>query len=92
MDPPRVTAASGKQAVEMSKSSAVGRPFCQGNRNHGLSMKNPDTETIFGARTDRLQRETVDGLHEQIKYFFKSILLKKWYRWGAGNIASRDHT
>ena len=51
-------------------------------------MKNPDTETILGARTDRLQRETVDGVHEQIKYIFKLILLKKWYRWGAGDIAS----
>ena len=50
-------------------------------------MKNPDTETIFGARTDRLQRETVDGLHEQIKYNFKLILLKKWYRRGAMDIA-----
>ena len=39
-------------------------------------MKNPDTETIFGARTDRLRRETVDGVHEQIKYNFKLILLK----------------
>lgn len=88
MDPPRVTAASGKHAVEMSKSSAVGQPFCQGNRNHGFSMKNPDTETIFGAS----QRETVDRIHEQIKYFFKSILLKKWYRWGAGDIASQAYT
>ena len=43
-------------------------------------MKNPDTATIFGARTGRLQRETVDSVHEQIKYFFSFILLRKWYR------------
>ena len=71
-----MTAASGKQAVEMSKSSAVGQLFCQGNPNHRFSMKNPDAATILGTRTGRLRRETVDGVHEQIKYNFKLILLK----------------
>ena len=51
-------------------------------------MKNPDTATILGARTGRLQRETVNGINEQIKYFFTSILLKKGYRWGAGDSLS----
>ena len=36
----------------------------------------------------RLQRETVDLVHEQIKYFFRFILLRKWYRWTAVNSPS----
>ena len=55
-------------------------------------MKNPDTATILGARTGRLRRETVDGVHEQIKYNFKLILLKKWYRWGADILPRSGHS
>ena len=40
-------------------------------------MKNPDTVTILGARTGRLQRETVDSVHEQIKYFFRLYSVKE---------------
>jgi len=42
-------------------------------------MKNPDWATIFGARIGRLKRETVDRVHEQMKYYFKCILLRKEY-------------
>ena len=66
-----------------SKTSAVLPPFSPRTRNHGFLMKNPDTATILGARTGRLRRETVDSLHEHIKYLFNCSLLRKWYRWDA---------
>jgi hypothetical protein len=40
-------------------------------------MQNHDEGTIFGPYTGRLRGETVDVLHEQIKYRFKLCLLVK---------------